>query len=156
MSEKKTLAIVVDDGLRRVPIENKEGEEIGSFRFRPTDVGIVERYNNLVKNFDNVIEPLLELDGPDGAEIDVSDPRYVEALNEATGRLRAEINRLFDSDDAADAFFGKMNPFSPVDGAFYAGAVLEAVGTFIAQAFDAETAKLSTKVQKYAKRPGRK
>ena len=39
---QKPLRVTVDDGGVRVPIENKLGEEIGVFYFRPTDMGMIE------------------------------------------------------------------------------------------------------------------
>ena len=147
------MNIVVDDGSRRVPIMNTQGEEIGVFTFRPTDVGIIKRYNEMVNGFDSIVEPL---EGLYGAGDDIADPKYVEALNAAEGRLYEAVNTLFDRDDAADAFFGKMNPFSPVEGEFYCARVLTAVGQYINGAFDTETAKFSANAKKYAKKATRK
>ena len=147
------FAITVDDGSRRVPIMNTQGEEIGVFTFRPTDVGIIKRYNEMVNGFDSSVEPL---EGLYGAGDDITDPKYVEALNAAEGRLYEAVNTLFDRDDAADAFFGKMNPFSPVEGEFYCARVLTAVGQYINGAFDTETAKFSANAKKYAKKATRK
>lgn len=45
-----TMEIVVDDGMRDVRIRNLKGEQIGLFKFRPTDMGIIDRYNKLVKD----------------------------------------------------------------------------------------------------------
>ena len=148
-----SMNIVVDDGSRRVPIMNTQGEEIGVFSFRPTDVGIIKRYNEMVNGFDSIVEPLESLYG---AGDDITDPKYVEALNAAEGRLYQAVNTLFDRDDAADAFFGKMNPFSPVEGEFYCARVLTAVGQYINGAFDTETAKFSANAKKYAKKATRK
>ena len=148
-----SMNIVVDDGSRRVPIMNTQGEEIGVFTFRPTDVGIIKRYNEMVNGFDSIVEPL---EGLYGAGDDIADPKYVEALNAAEGRLYEAVNTLFDRDDAADAFFGKMNPFSPVEGEFYCARVLTAVGQYINGAFDTETAKFSANAKKYAKKATRK
>ena len=50
--------IVVDDGSVRVPIRNKQGDEIGVFMFRPTDIGIVDRFNSMTAEFDKIVEPL--------------------------------------------------------------------------------------------------
>ena len=60
MSDMKNtnLAITIDDGSRYVPILNEMGEEIGAFTFHPTDLGIIERYNCLVDDFDHITEPL--------------------------------------------------------------------------------------------------
>lgn len=145
------FAITVDDGSRRVPILNTDGEEIGAFRFHPTDLGIIERFNRLADNFASITEPLdaIQLDG-DGAA-DMNDPKLVEALKEAEKRLSDAVNELFRSDDAAVAFFGKMHPFSPVNGEFYATQVLQQVGAFIGAQFDTETKAMSKKVKKYLK-----
>ena len=148
------LNIVVDDGSRRVPIVNTSGEEIGFFTFHPTDVGIITRYNKLIDKFDSVVEPLDILEG-DG-DIDITDARYAEALAEATHRLYDAVNELFASDTAAEAFFGKMNPFSPVEGAFYCANVLNAVGMYIGAAFETETAHFTANAKKYAKKATRK
>ena len=148
------LNIVVDDGSRRVPIVNTSGEEIGFFTFHPTDVGIVKRYNELVDKFDGIVEPLSVLEGVE--DVDLSDSRYAEAIDEASKRLYDAVNELFGGDNAAEAFFGTMNPFSPVDGAFYCSNVLSAVGAYIGSAFETETAKFTAAAKKYAKKATRK
>jgi len=145
------LAITVDDGARRVPILNMDGEEIGSFRFHPTDIGIIERYNRLAEQFDAISEPLEGLSVPEGGEMDLTDPKLVAALTEAESRLNAAVNKLFGSDGAAEAFFGRMHPFSPVNGEFYATQVLQKVGAFIGAQFDTETKAMSKKAKKYLK-----
>ena len=148
---KPVFAITVDDGARRVPILNMDGEEIGSFRFHPTDIGIIERYNRLAEQFDAISEPLEGLSVPDGGEMDLTDPKLVAALTEAESRLNAAVNKLFGSDGAAEAFFGRMHPFSPVNGEFYATQVLQKVGAFIGAQFDTETRAMSKKAKKYLK-----
>ncbi len=145
------LSITVDDGSRRVPILNTDGEEIGAFRFHPTDIGIIERFNRMAEQFDAIAEPLEGLNVPEGGEMELTDPKLVEALSEAEKRLNDAVNRLFGSDDAAAAFFGKMHPFSPVNGEFYATQVLEKVGAFIGAQFDTETKAMSKKARKYLK-----
>ncbi|MDO4866154.1 MAG: hypothetical protein Q4C10_06315 [Clostridia bacterium] len=150
MAEMKRmdLAITVDDGSRRVPILNVDGEEIGAFTFRPTDIGIVERFNRLADSFDRITEPLEAI--PDDAGGGEADVVRREALAEAEKRLYAAVNELFGG-DAAGAFFGRMHPFSPVNGAFYCEQVLGVVGKFISDQFDAETAKFKKRVAKYAR-----
>ena len=151
VNKNVNLSITVDDGSRRVPILNTEGEEIGAFRFHPTDIGIIERFNRLADRFASITEPLeaIPLDG-DGAA-DLEDPKLTEALKEAEKRLSEAVNELFNSDDAAAAFFGKMHPFSPVNGEFYATQVLQQVGAFIGAQFDTETKALSKRARKYLK-----
>ena len=153
MADMKNMnfAITVDDGSRRVPIMNMDGEEIGAFRFHPTDLGIIERYNRMAEQFDAIAEPLEGLSVPEGGEMELTDPKLVEALSEAEKRLSEAVNELFNSDDVAAAFFGRMHPFSPVNGEFYATQVLEKVGAFIGAQFDTETKAMSKKAKKYLK-----
>lgn len=145
------FAITVDDGSRRVPIMNMDGEEIGAFRFHPTDIGIIDRYNHMAEQFDAITEPLEGLSMPEDGQMDVTDPALASALNEAEKRLYAAVDGLFGSEDAAAAFFGKMHPFSPVNGEFYATQVLQKVGAFIGAQFDTETKAMSQKAKKYLK-----
>ena len=150
-----SMNIVVDDGSRRVPIMNTSGEEIGAFTFHPTDIGIIQRYNDLVDRFDGIVAPLEALSAEADDLLDITDPRYAGALGEAAERLYDAVNTLLGSGDAAQAFFGSMNPFSPVDGDFYCTRVLDALGSYIGAAFETETAKFSDKAKKYAKKATR-
>lgn len=151
----KPVGIVVDDGYRRVPIYNTDGEETGYFRFNPTDVNIINRYNEMAKTLDTIVEPLASVpDAPEGEE-DGNDSLRLRAVEQATERLYEAVNKLFDA-DAAGAFFGTVHPFSPVDGRFYCEAVLEAVGKYISEQFAQETAKVERRVSKYTKKYLRK
>ena len=68
------MEIVINDGSERVPIKNLSGEEIGVFYFRPTDIGIIDRYNKIAKEFGGITEPLDRAEiGPDGTVEDLSD-----------------------------------------------------------------------------------
>lgn len=146
-----TMRIIVDDGSRRVPIENLEGKEIGFFTFHPTDLGIIERFNAMAERFDSVVEPLAALEA-NGEELDIFAPQNVDAVNAARDRLFAEVNTLLGSDDAAEAFFGSMHPFSPVDGDFYCNQVLALLGDYIGKQFSRETKAMSKKAKKYLKK----
>ncbi len=141
-------AITVDDGSRRVPIHNIHGEEIGVFYFHPTDIGIIERYNDMVSRFDEITEPLKGFAG------EADEAKQAEALKTAEEKLYEAVNGLFGG-DAAGAFFGNMHPFSPVGGAFYCEAVLKAVGEYISGQFDAETAKFSDRAKQYLTERGK-
>ena len=148
--EKKQAAfeIVVDDGSQRVPIKNMSGDEIGVFYFHPTDIGIIQRYNDAVAKFEEIVEPLEDAKiGADGTA-DISDEETAAALKEAERRLYEACDYIFGG-NMAEAFFGKMHPFSPVGGVFYCESVLEKVGAFIAKQFEVETAKISSRMEKY-------
>ena len=154
MSENTTkttpifTGIVVDDGSVRVPINNKQGEEIGVFFFRPTDVGMIDRYNEVAADFDKIVEPLEHIDiNPDGTA-DEKNEAEMAALAEAEKRLYEACDYLFGG-NMSEAFFGKMHPFSPVGGRFYCENALEAVSGFISKQFGKEVAKVNKRVEKY-------
>lgn len=140
--------IVVDDGSVRESIRNKHGEEIGVFYFRPTDVGIIDRYNKIAADFEKITAPLENVNiNPDGS-VDEKDEAEQAAMQEATKRLYDACNFLFDG-NFAEAFFGSMHPFSPVNGRFYCENALDAVGKYISRQFDREVAKVNNRVSRY-------
>lgn len=150
MAETKKILteIVIDDGSVEVPIKNKRGDEIGRFYFRPTDVGIIDRYNQIIGNFAEITAPLEHVNiNPDGTT-DENNAAEVEALREAERRLYEAVDFMFGG-NMSEAFFGKMHPFSPVGGAFYCENAIESVGQFISAQFSRETEKISKRVNRY-------
>ena len=146
MSDKIiSMDITVDDGSVRVPVKNTFGEEIGVFCFRPTDVGIIDRYNRMVERFEEVTEPLQNVSLSDTGEISEEE---TAAMREAKDRLYTLLNEMFGG-NMAEAFFGTMHPFSPVDGSFYCEKAIKAVGDFIAKQFEEETERMNKRVAKY-------
>lgn len=153
------VEIIIDDGSERVPIKNHFGDEIGVFYFRPTDMGIIDRYNEIAKKFSEITEPLEKAEiSPEGTVEDLNDEESIAALKEAEKRLCEAVDYLFDG-NMSKAFFGRMHPFSPVGGRFYCESAIEHVGQFISARFDAETEKISKRVEKYTRgmkrRPGK-
>jgi hypothetical protein len=148
-TKKIMTEIVIDDGSVKVPIRNHHGDEIGMFYFRPTDVGIIDRYNQVVGDFDKITEPLQHVSiKADGTAADDATDDESAALKEATDRLYRACDYLFGG-NMSEAFFGQMNPFSPVDGHFFCENAIDAVGKFISAQFDTEQAKVQRQVAKY-------
>ena len=152
MAEKKTmnLTITVDDGSVKVPITNTYGDEVGVFYFRPTDIGIIERFRAMEADFDKIVEPLESISINQDGTADENNDRDVEALKQAEERLFEACDRLFGG-NFSEAFFGKMHPFSPVKGSFYCEIALNAVGAFLAAQFDTEIRKINTRVAQYTR-----
>lgn len=146
MEENKNFEIVVDDGAVDVPISNTLGERIGMFRFRPTDFNIVKRYQEISDKFGDVVAPLINADI--SATGEGEDEPSMKILQESQDKLFELVDYLFDG-NASEAFFGKMNPFSPVKGKFYCEYALDAVGQFIGKQFDEEIKAINTRVEKY-------
>lgn len=140
--------IVVDDGSVRESIRNKHGDEIGVFYFRPTDIGIIDRYNKVAADFDKITAPLENVNiNPDGT-VDEKNEAEMAAMNEAEAKLFEACDFLFGG-NMSEAFFGKMHPFSPVNGRFYCENALDAVGKYISKQFDSEVTKINNRVNRY-------
>ena len=146
------MKIVIDDGARKVPIVNLEGEELGVFYFRPTDMAIIDRYNEAIVKLDTVLAPLKDVGiNAEGEAMDPEDEAAVKALHEAEERLNEICDYIFGG-NMSEAFFAKMHPFSPVGGYFFCERALEMVGSFIADQFQKETQKVSSRVVQYTKK----
>ena len=151
----KAMEIVIDDGSVAVPIKNTQGEEIGVFRFRPTDIAIIKRFNEIAKKFQDIVEPLEGIDINEDGTTDLDDSQAVAVLEAAEKQVYEACDYLFGG-NMSEAFFGKMNPFSPINGSFYCELVLNAVGQFITSQFSQETQKINKNLGKYTDRYRRK
>lgn len=151
MADEKIIkfnGITVDDGSVEVPIRNKQQEVIGVFVFRPTDIGIIERYNKVIGDFDEITAPLESVNIKADGTVDEKNEAEMKAMKEAEQRLYDACNYLFGG-NFAEAFFGKMHPFSPVNGRFYCENALNAVGQYISAQFDREVKKVNSRVERY-------
>ena len=121
--------VVVDTGLEEVEICNLQGKVIGTLRFNATDLGIIDRWNSMVGDFGQVVEPL--------ENVPETDDGAMEALAEAKRRLCTALDTVFDG-NVSEAFFGEVHPFAPVGGRLYCENVLDAVASYMGQRFSAE------------------
>lgn len=142
------MKIVVDDGSVKIPIENAIGQELGFFIFRPTDVGILQRYNDAISRMESIVEPLNKSQIKSDGTADETVEGSLEALHEAEKVLYEVCDYILDG-NMSEAFFGKRNPFTPIGGRFYFEIAIETLGKFISAQFNAETKKISRKVDKY-------
>lgn len=141
--------IIVDDGGIEVPVKNMSGEQVGVFYFHPTDIGIIDRYNKIIGDFEKITEPLAQISIKQDGTTDNDEESA--ALKEAEKRLYEAVDYMFGG-NMSEAFFGSMHPFSPVNGAFYCERAIEAVGKYISTQFDRETAKIKKRVGRYTKK----
>lgn len=144
--EEEFEQIVVDDGRVRVPIKNTYGDEIGVFYFNPTDIGILKRFEEVREKFSTVVEPLSDANiGTNGDGIEKSD---IEKVDEAEKRLYDLCDYLFGG-NLSKAFFGSVNPFSPINGVFYCENALNMVADYVSRKFGSEIKKINSRIEKY-------
>ena len=124
--------IVVDDGTEVIEVANRQGKVLGRFVFRPADMGIVDRWNAMVDDFDRVIEPIEAL----GDEEPDQEAGFA-ALAEAKDRLCAALDKAFDG-NVSEAFFAGVHPFAMVNGTLYCENVMNAVAAYMTSRFEEE------------------
>lgn len=145
-TKKNEYKGIVDDGTRKIPIVNRYGKLICNIYIRPADLSILDRYNQLASDFQNIVAPLNDLsiknDGTASFEQDW------EVLKSVEGQLKQRINELFDMDEA-DEIFAKRNAFSSVGGKFFCENVIEAIGKLIVDAVEEEMKLSQKRTEKY-------
>ena len=108
----------------------------------------MDRFNSVAAEFDKIVEPLESVNiKPDGT-VDEQNEAEFAALREAEKRLYTACDKLFGG-NMSEAFFGKMHPFSPINGHFYCENALSAVGAYISRQFDREVKKVNSRVERY-------
>jgi hypothetical protein len=134
MSPTKYKAYI-DDGTREIPLYNQFNKLICKIHIRPSDISILDRYDDLVKNLETILAPLREMsinnDGTAKFEEDW------QALKQAETDLKRRLNTLFDMDEA-DEIFATRNPFSSVGGNFFCANVIKGIGSVIVEAVNDE------------------
>lgn len=145
----KPVGITIDDGTEEVPVYNKLGARVGTFYFNPTDIGFIDRYNEVAEKIPEIFEPLNDIDINQNGEAEDKDEAKMAAIKEATSKLYDLCNYLFGG-DLSEAFFAKIHPFSPVDGGkFYCENALAGVGDFIRNRFAGRVKDINNRVHKY-------
>lgn len=138
--------IVIDDGAVEVAIQNQFGEHIGTFRFYPTDVNIVNRYNEVADKFEQVVAPLIDANiSPEG---EGEDDSSVKILNEAGDKM-VELMDYVLNGNSREAFFSKTHIFTPMGGMFFCEKVYDAIGKYISKRFDAEVKRVNVRMKQH-------
>lgn len=139
--------IVVDDGTEEIPIFNKSHQEVGKITFVPTDLNIIDRFNETVGKIESIAGRLEKASiSADGEGETGSDD---EILKNVEKELFEKVNYILGG-DFAEAFFGKVNPFSPTkSGKFYFENALNSLGVFINNRFNKSINAMNDKVVQY-------
>lgn len=144
--KKTELRGVVDDGTREIPLVNKFGKLICNVYIRPADMSILDRYEDLMRDFEEIVKPLAEVDIKSDGTAAFDEGWAV--LKGVETELKRRINLLFDMEEADD-IFAKRNAFSSVGGEFFCTRVLAALGDVIVSAVKEETALSQERMKKY-------
>lgn len=141
--------IVIDDGKKRYPVTNKQGELLGILVINPSDIGIIDRYEELSNMMEEVSEKLRKIGATETGESD--DSSFAEQIRIASDEIKGKIDYLFDG-NVSETFFAKNNPFSPCNGKFFVETVIDVIGSVIEKEFDTSVKKAQKRVAKYTDR----
>ena len=104
----------------------------------------------MAAEFDDIIKPLENINIKADGTANEESVDELEALREAEKRLYEACDKVFGG-NMSEAFFGKMHPFSIINGRFYCENALEGVGAYISTRFDREVKKVNNRVEKYTR-----
>ncbi len=131
--------IIIEDGLKTYDIANKSGKIYGSFSFDPSDMGILKRYNEVVKVFEGMDFNFLEDDIAQNIE------KYVEIENV----VNEKFDYLFNS-DVSNTIFSITSPLTIIpSGILFLESALEAIGQVIENETGERVKKMNNRINKY-------
>ena len=123
----------VNTGAVNVIIGDEFDEEIGSFKFIPTDLDIVDRYEKAIEEFE---------------KISISDDADFADFKKISDQIKEIFDYLLNY-KASDALFKVCNPLTPVsNGDFYFEACLETISNIVEETLNKRLAKKKARIQK--------
>lgn len=138
----------IDDGTKEITIVNKYQQQICQIHFRPSDMALVKRYNEVKDRIEDIVKPLTELNiTADGKAVEEND---WAVLNEAEQKLIEMLNYILDSEDAGK-IFEKRSAFSAVGGTFFMNHVLDVISKVISDGIEKEVEDLKKTTAQYTK-----
>lgn len=133
LAKPQTNDIIIDDGSKVYNIKNKRGKMLGRFEFRPSDTGIVNRYEEVVEFFNNFELP----------------EKSTEAMKAAEKVIVEKISYLIGA-DSQEAFFNCLAPFSPLaSGKLFVEEVLDSIAKVIEKELSINAKRVQRRMNKY-------
>lgn len=134
----------IDDGLLCLVVNGKS-----EVVFNPTDIGFLERVYRVFEQLDGIQEQLdKRIHGSSPADIFI-------VAREADAQMRALVDGVM-GEETCEKQFGDMNVYARADGLPVWANLLLAVLDRCEAEVDTQTARMSPRLEKYAKKWGRK
>jgi len=120
--------IIIDDGSLKAVIKNKQGKELGILYFNPSDMGMMERWDEFIDKMNDIS--------------DINDDNFKEVSDE----IVTNINDMF---KGAESFFEITHPLSMTNnGDFYFENVVEVLGGIVEDITNERIEKKLKKIKK--------
>lgn len=129
--------IKIATGRKVYDIEDENGNIRGQVTFDPSDFNIVQRIKAFQKNLDAYLQTISD------------DTPTEDILAEMDAKVKEELNKVFDDENASDVFFGNQSCLSMYKGEFFIERVLMAFIPVIEKDVQAEAKKSASKISKY-------
>lgn len=127
--------IQINDGSKSYEIVNQNDKVLGVFAFNPSDMNIIDKYNDVVESLKTATEKMST-----GKE---------EELTEASSLIREKMDILF-GDDTSRTFFSITGPLTPLsNGQLFVENVLEAIGAIVEKEMNVRVKKVRERMDKY-------
>ena len=129
------------DDREKIEIVDSDGIVTGYFRFNPTDTGIISRFNDLEKYFQDKEK---ELSGLSSKEFGIDE---MESL---ISDIKKQYDKLLDYDGAGEALFKNASPLSlRPNGEIFAIYVMNQILKFIKTEFGIREERAKSRISKY-------
>lgn len=129
----ENIKVKVNTGAVNVIMRDEFDEEIGSFKFIPSDLDIASRFENAIK----------ELEG-----ITIEKDATINNFNTITNKLKDIFDYVLNN-KASDTLFRICNPLTPVsNGDFFFETCLETIANVIEDTTDKRIEKKKARIQK--------
>lgn len=140
-NQQSSNDIVVNDGSRVYNIKNQRGETLDTFTFTPSDIGLVGRYEQAAKMFEELQAQLESEGGSEAAKI-----------AEAEEKIKEAIDFMFNSNVSAK-FFATTGPFAILaSGEFYAANIIDAIRAVIEKETGTRLQRAESRASKYTRK----
>lgn len=127
--------IQINDGSKSYEIVNQNDKVLGVFTFNPSDMNIIDKYNDVVESLKTATEKMST-----GKE---------EGLTEASSLIREKMDILF-GEDTSKTFFSITGPLTPLsNGQLFVENVLEAIGAIVEKEMNVRVKKVRERMDKY-------
>lgn len=130
--------IQINDGSKSYEIVNQNDKVLGVFTFNPSDMNIIDKYNDVVESLKTATEKMST-----GKE---------EGLTEASSLIREKMDILF-GEDTSKTFFSITGPLTPLsNGQLFVENVLEEIGAIVEKEMNVRVKKVRERMDKYTEK----
>lgn len=132
---------------------NINGDESRVIRFNPSDIGIIERFNEAKKNITGYQEKLKDIPLKADGNPDVEEKEY-ETAARLVGETRKFINTQIDyvfANPVSDTVFGMQSPLSSVGGVPLFERFMNCAKPFVEKEIKSESEVQQKRISKYQK-----